>query len=93
MTEGAATKAQSAPQRPVTAEDYGGVDPELAYLDPSIRAGSSGGSGSLTARFNARTGKFEGDPSRNPEHHSDFSRAKRQSSFFFDVDAWQKVSQ
>lgn len=85
-------------QRPVNAEDYGGVDPELAYLDPSLRSAGAASSAEFTgttARFNARTGKFEGGRAgnRKPEHHSDQSRARRQSSFFFDVKTWEKVSE
>jgi hypothetical protein len=78
-----------------------GVDPDLAYLDPnlSVALSSSASSGGTVAggayaaagRFNARTGKFEGDPSRNPDFVSDFSRMKRQSNIYFDVDGWEKV--
>lgn len=86
--------AAAAPARTAPAPDLGGVDPELAYLDPSLSSSSSatGGGSAVTARFNARTGKFQGgDPTKNPEYHSDYARAKRQSSAFFDVDAWEKV--
>lgn len=91
MTEPQRPQQQRREQHP---ESYGGIDPELAYLDPSLQSGSGGQAGAaVTARFNARTGKFQGgsEANRNPEYHSDFSRAKRQSSFFFDVDAWEKV--
>jgi hypothetical protein len=78
-----------------------GVDPDLAYLDPNLSVALSssasnggtvaGGAYAAAGRFNARTGKFEGDPSRNPDFVSDFSRMKRQSNIYFDVDGWEKV--
>jgi len=71
--------------------DYGGIDPDLAYLDPSLasRARGAGGAGAYVARFNARTGKFEADPTKNPDRVSDVQRAKRQNQFYFDYDGWQ----
>lgn len=74
-----------------TRADFGGIDPELAYLDPTLasRARGAGGAGAYEARFNARTGRFEGDPSRNPDRVSDVQRAKRQNQFYFDYDGWQ----
>lgn len=71
--------------------DFGGIDPDLAYLDPSLasRARGAGGAGAYVARFNARTGKFESDPTKNPDRVSDVQRAKRQNQFYFDYDGWQ----
>lgn len=74
-----------------SAADFGGIDPDLAYLDPSLasRARGAGGAGAYVARFNARTGKFEADPTKNPDRVSDVQRAKRQNQFYFDYDGWQ----
>jgi hypothetical protein len=74
-----------------SAASFGGIDPDLAYLDPSLagRARSAGGAGAYAARFNARTGRFEGDPNKNPDRVSDVQRAKRQNQFYFDYDGWQ----
>lgn len=92
----AASKAAPTATEPpsAAAADYGGIDPELAYLDPSLAAGSRRGasaSGAYAARFNARTGRFEGDPTKNPERVGDVERAKRQNQFYFDYDNWQKT--
>ncbi|KAK9900526.1 hypothetical protein P389DRAFT_192790 [Cystobasidium minutum MCA 4210] len=74
-----------------SAADFGGIDPDLAYLDPSLasRAKGAGGAGAYAARFNARTGKFEADPTKNPDRVSDVQRAKRQNQLYFDYDGWQ----
>lgn len=69
-----------------------GIDPSLAYLDPSL-AGPSGPSGAgyyHTAKFNARTGAFARPDARDPGHLSEFERAKRMSEVYFDVGAWEK---
>ena len=67
-----ATAPKAATPSEPTAADYGGIDPELAYLDPSLgaRKGQTA-SGSYAARFNARTGRFEGDPRKNPDRVGD----------------------
>ena len=67
-----------------------GIDPSLAYLDPSLAAGPSLPSGAFTARFNARTGAFTATDGRDPTHLSEYERAKRMSQFYFDVSAWEK---
>lgn len=70
-----------------------GIDPELAYLDPSLAAGPSlagAASGLYTAKFNARTGQFAKPDARDPDHVSEYERMKRMNSFYFDMDAWQK---
>ncbi|KAJ8462966.1 hypothetical protein ONZ45_g17747 [Pleurotus djamor] len=74
-----------------------GIDPSLAYLDPSLAyAGIPGGSAapngqpSFTAKFNARTGAFSANNSRDPTHLSEYERAKRMSEFYFDVGQWEK---
>ncbi|RIA99576.1 hypothetical protein C1645_278459 [Glomus cerebriforme] len=48
--------------------------------------GGNGGDYTLTARFNAKTGKFQRDPTMNPEKFSADSKAIRQMSYFFDYD-------
>ncbi|KAI5481170.1 WW/Rsp5/WWP domain containing protein [Pseudohyphozyma bogoriensis] len=75
-----------------SAVDYGGIDPELAYLDPNLaRAAGAGGSAPVfQARFNSRTGRFQGDPSMNPDRISDFSRAERQQNAYYDVGGWNE---
>lgn len=55
-----------------------GIDPALAYLDPSLLPSSSGAS-AYKARFNARTGAFTAMDARSPDHLSEFERAKRMS--------------
>ncbi|KAJ7130284.1 hypothetical protein C8R44DRAFT_614245 [Mycena epipterygia] len=71
-----------------------GIDPHLAYLDPSLAASTSSGdpSGlpSFQAKFNARTGQFAAMDSRSPAHLSEYERAKRMSEVFFDVAAWEQ---
>ena len=68
-----------------------GIDPELAFLDPSLVAGpSTPAAFTYTAKFNARTGAFAKPDARNPEHVSEYERMKRMSSFYFDMDKWQE---
>lgn len=67
-----------------------GIDPGLAYLDPSLAAGPSNPAAfTYAAKFNARTGAFAKPDARNPEHVSEYERMKRMSGFYFDMDAWQ----
>lgn len=78
-------------ERRPTAEDFGGIDPDLAYLDPTLgRKGGANSAGAYTARFNARTGKFQGDPTMNPDRVSEVERGKRQNQFYFDYTNWEK---
>ncbi|KAL6307020.1 hypothetical protein BKA93DRAFT_816210 [Sparassis latifolia] len=69
-----------------------GIDPSLAYLDPSLAAGSSTAPAAFTstAKFNARSGAFARPDARDPTHLSEYERAKRMSEFYFDVNAWEK---
>ncbi|KAG9310090.1 hypothetical protein JVU11DRAFT_9700 [Chiua virens] len=68
-----------------------GIDPSLAYLDPSLAGPSSiPHSGSFTAKFNARTGAFTAADARAPSHLSEYERMKRMSQFYFDVGTWEK---
>ncbi|GAA5919635.1 hypothetical protein JCM6882_006884 [Rhodosporidiobolus microsporus] len=68
-----------------------GIDPDLAWLDPSaaVRGGKGAGGLTQTARFNARTGRFQGDPALNPDRISDFQRGHRQQEAYFDVEGWE----
>ncbi|KAJ7201039.1 hypothetical protein GGX14DRAFT_465527 [Mycena pura] len=74
-----------------------GIDPALAYLDPSLAASTSAGGPagaalpqSFHAKFNARTGQFTALDGRTPDHLSEYERAKRMSEVFFDVAAWEQ---
>ncbi|KLO18956.1 hypothetical protein SCHPADRAFT_811973, partial [Schizopora paradoxa] len=68
-----------------------GIDPALAFLDPSLAAGPSHSAAfSFTAKFNSRTGAFTKADARNPDHVSEYERMKRMNSVFFDMDAWQQ---
>ena len=65
-----------------------GIDPSLAYLDPSLVAAPA--VEGYTAKFNARTGTFTRPDGRDPTHLSEYERAKRMSEFYFDVNKWQE---
>lgn len=67
-----------------------GIDPSLAYLDPSLAGPSAPGSDTFTAKFNSRTGAFARPDGRDPSHLSEFERAKRMSQAYFDVGQWEK---
>ncbi|KAA1068376.1 hypothetical protein PGT21_026867 [Puccinia graminis f. sp. tritici] len=77
------------------APDLGGIDPELAHLDPHfarlIHGHASQTEPRFAARFNAKTGRFEGDPTRDPSRVSEFARARTQAEAFFDVTGWEKT--
>jgi hypothetical protein len=72
-----------------------GIDPSLAYLDPTLLSNAAPGAAvpganpSFTAKFNARTGAFARADARDPSHLSEYERAKRMSEFYFDVNAWE----
>ncbi|KAG8943292.1 hypothetical protein FRC04_002972 [Tulasnella sp. 424] len=95
-----AAPADSAPSSSHAAQSSGlipdevlnGIDPALAYLDPTLYAARAGGApqNTFTAKFNARTGRFTAmSDSRDPSYLSEAERAKRMSSVFFDVDKWE----
>jgi WW domain len=71
-----------------------GIDPSLAYLDPSLAGGPSapGGSGAynFSARFNAHTGTFTRPEGRDPTHLSEYERMKRMSSVYFNMEQWEQ---
>jgi hypothetical protein len=68
-----------------------GIDPALAYLDPSLgaSAAASGAAYASQAKFNARTGTFTALDGRDPSHLSEYERARRMSSVYFDVGQWE----
>ncbi|KAH9983781.1 hypothetical protein BJV77DRAFT_953855, partial [Russula vinacea] len=75
-----------------------GIDPSLAYLDPSLAGGPSapGSSGgyNFSARFNAHSGTFTRPDGRDPTHLSEYERMKRMSSVYFNMEQWeQEVAQ
>ena len=72
------------------AAEAAGIDPSLAYLDPSLGLPGSTPAGTFTAKFNARTGAFARVDARDPSHLSESERAKRMSEVYFDVGAWEK---
>jgi len=56
-----------------------------------IHAHSSQTEPRFTARFNAKTGRFEADPTRDPSRVSEYARARSQAEAFFDVAGWEKT--
>lgn len=69
------------------------INPDLAYLDPTLARQRSGAAGvpAFTAQFNRRTGRFTGSDAAHltPDRISDFSRGERQQQAFYDVDSWR----
>ncbi|EJD01893.1 uncharacterized protein FOMMEDRAFT_134544 [Fomitiporia mediterranea MF3/22] len=90
----AATSASASSAARLSAQEAAaaaGIDPELAFLDPTLVAGPSQPAAfNYTAKFNAHTGAFAKPDARNPEHVSEYERMKRMNSFYFDQDAWQQ---
>ncbi|CAE6491391.1 unnamed protein product, partial [Rhizoctonia solani] len=71
----------------------GGIDPELAYLDPTLAVPSAGAKGpvpTFSARFGARDGRFTAMDGRRPEHLSEAARAQRMSAVYYDTEAWER---
>lgn len=79
------TSQETSPQPSASASHYAamqaaaiaaGIDPSLAYLDPSLAASTSTAAGPLpntfTAKFNARTGAFTTGDARDPGHLSEY---------------------
>ncbi|KAJ1301220.1 hypothetical protein OPQ81_003629 [Rhizoctonia solani] len=91
---------QSEPKEAITSEKpppdlsyLNGIDPELAYLDPTLAVPSAGSKGpvpTFTARFGARDGRFTAMDARRPEHLSEAARAQRMSSVYYDTEAWER---
>ncbi|KAH7337505.1 hypothetical protein B0J17DRAFT_663239 [Rhizoctonia solani] len=70
-----------------------GIDPELAYLDPTLAVPSAGSKGpvpTFSARFGARDGKFTAMDGRRPEHLSEAARAQRMGAVYYDTEAWDR---
>jgi hypothetical protein len=70
-----------------------GIDPALAFLDPTLANSAlpgGGGTYAATAKFNARTGVFAKADARAPEHLGEYERAKRMSEFYFDTNTWEQ---
>ena len=70
-----------------------GIDPALAYLDPSLLNSTAAPGGPIptfTAKFNRHTGAFAKQDARDPSHLSEYERAKRMSEFYFDVNKWEQ---
>ena len=71
----------SQPEPPTSSHDAlqqaaiaAGIDPSLAYLDPSlaISASTDAPANTFTAKFNSRTGAFTAVDSRDPGHLSEY---------------------
>ncbi|EIW68224.1 hypothetical protein TREMEDRAFT_44659 [Tremella mesenterica DSM 1558] len=71
-----------------------GIDPALAYLLPPEQRGAGLSQNDAAAQkglFNARTGRFtKADYQYNVDHLDEYNRAKRMSSHYFDVEAWER---
>lgn len=79
---------------PIEAAIAAGVDPELAYLDPSLAFGANDpGAGAVQAKFNARTGAFSKPDARDPSHLGEWERMQRMSSVYFDTAAYEREVQ
>ncbi|WVQ80187.1 hypothetical protein IAT38_002292 [Cryptococcus sp. DSM 104549] len=69
------------------------IDPALAHLlPPSQRGGlAADPSAGQRAAFNARTGRFTpADYAYSVDHLSEYNRAKRMNSHYFDVEEWER---
>ncbi|SCV73909.1 BQ2448_6339 [Microbotryum intermedium] len=80
---------------PTSTINYRGIDPDLAFLDPNLARQQTRGGAAPTfqARFNSKTGRFQGDPSMTPDRISDYSRSSRQQQAFYDTTAWTESLQ
>jgi ribosomal protein L44E len=73
------------------AAEAAGIDPSLAYLDPTLSSVPGAGLNyTYTAKFNARNGTFAKADARDPTHLGEYERMKRMSEFYFDVGAWER---
>ncbi|KIJ43916.1 hypothetical protein M422DRAFT_228955 [Sphaerobolus stellatus SS14] len=82
--------AASTTQSLYAAAEAAGIDPSLAYLDPTLAMPGTNSAGAFVAKFNARTGAFTRADARDPTHLSEAERAKRMSQVYFDVNAWEQ---
>lgn len=81
--EGSTSAAAAAPQED-QGPDLGGIDPELAFLDPTLSRQMTSGGGAtpaFQARFNSRTGRFQvsGDGSELSKCITDLSSSSSPS--------------
>lgn len=88
---GEASTSSSTPT-PGPDERLDGIDPDLVYLDPSLSATMTPAGPStapaFSARFNLRTGRFQGDPTMTPDRVSAFNRGNRQQEAYYDTGSW-----
>lgn len=84
----ASTPADPASAAPSDPNALPEIDPDLAWLDPAAaarsRPGGGGASVTQTARFNARTGRFQADPALTPDRIGEFQRGQRQQEAYYD---------
>ncbi|KDE05296.1 hypothetical protein MVLG_04328 [Microbotryum lychnidis-dioicae p1A1 Lamole] len=94
-TTTATTTADAQDEDPNSHINHRGIDPDLAFLDPNLaRQQTRGGAVPVfQARFNSKTGRFQGDPSMVPDRISDYSRSSRQQQAFYDTNAWTESLQ
>ncbi|GJN92851.1 hypothetical protein Rhopal_005889-T1 [Rhodotorula paludigena] len=87
------TPADPASAAPSDPNAFPEIDPDLAWLDPAAaarsRPGGGGASVTQTARFNARTGRFQADPALTPDRIGEFQRGQRQQEAYYDVAGWE----
>ena len=71
---------------PAPTLNYGGIDPDLAYLDPNLSRFASAGSSapSFAAAFNAKTGRFQAGGPREG------GVASRQEEHYYDAKGWRE---
>ncbi|GAA5988363.1 hypothetical protein JCM5350_004414 [Sporobolomyces pararoseus] len=78
-------------EEPTTSDGLPPIDPDLAWLDPSAAArGGSSTTSAQSARFNARTGRFQVDSKLTPDRISDYQRSHRQQEAYYDVKGWEQ---
>ncbi|GAA6064318.1 hypothetical protein JCM10212_006005 [Sporobolomyces blumeae] len=85
-----AASSHADPSSTASASSLPPIDPDLAFLDPSLARSGSSGSATQTAKFNARTGRFTVENSHlNPDRISDYQRGQRQQEAYYDVKGWE----
>ncbi|KAG9292691.1 hypothetical protein G9A89_008278 [Geosiphon pyriformis] len=71
-------------------QDPAAAAENAADYDTFLAQHGIGGDYTLKARFNSRTGRFQRDPTLNPERFSADSKAVRQMSYFFDYESFSQ---
>lgn len=93
-SQGNAYASSSHQHDPAAAAIAAGIDPELAYLDPSFALPAHATeAGAFQAKFNARTGAFAKPDARDPTHLGEWERAQRMSSVYFDTSIYDQEVQ